>query len=85
MRDVPWGLRRGFGAFTTRLMRAWAVYTSTLSLSQIGGSVWESNPPGTGATRPPRGFEDREDHQAPSAPMLRIILRDLMNSVHNPA
>src|SRR5579863_896050 len=33
-----------------------------------GGSVWESNPPRTGATRPPRGFEDREDHQAPSAP-----------------
>src|SRR5581483_3243796 len=36
---------------------------------KIGGSVWESNPPRTGVARPPRGFEDREDHQAPSAPM----------------
>ncbi len=35
----------------------------------VGGSVWESNPPGMGATHPPRGFEDREDHQAPSAPV----------------
>jgi hypothetical protein len=38
--------------------------------SPRGGSVWESNPPRT-ASRPTRGFEDREGHRAPCASIER--------------
>ncbi len=36
-----------------------------------GGSVWESNPPGT-ATQPRNGFEDRGRHRPPSTPTANL-------------
>ena len=36
--------------------------------NRIGGSAWESNPPGMGLP-PHNGFEDRGSHRATSTPM----------------
>jgi hypothetical protein len=38
----------------------------------IGGSAWESNPPGTGLL-PPNGVEVRGTHRDPFAPVFRFI------------
>jgi hypothetical protein len=36
---------------------------------KIGGSAWESNPPGNASVRPHNGFEDRAPHQRRRTPI----------------
>jgi hypothetical protein len=50
----------------------------------IGGSAWESNPPGTRKV-PPNGFEVREAHRDLSAPPKRSITYYLFTSKRDSA
>ncbi len=41
--------------------------SSASNLGRTGGSAWESNPPPPSEPTPDNGFEDRREHQPPSA------------------
>src|ERR1700674_2563081 len=46
-----------------------------VTVAEIGGDGWESNPPRTPQQRPANGFEDRGRHQPPIIPSARNRIR----------
>ena len=52
-----------------------ATESGVLKRKSLGGSAWESNPPGMGLP-PHNGFEDRGRHRAPSTPVLSVYVAD---------
>ena len=62
----------GWVAGCVRRIQESSKHPSSKTIPQIlAGACGNRTHRGDGINRPPRGFEDREDHQAPSAPTMQ--------------